>query len=165
MPRSSLGLLGVFLQSRAGLAFSLQAQQHETAAAVLHKPTAAAPITQERAEAIGDAMRAAAVKERGTDAGDRLGASMQQYLAKILPAAAIEANALELELRVAPGDGAQLRLAKVCAREVARLCGEQQAAPAIDYARSIATGVGFSSARTHDRAPRSSRVLAASPRR
>jgi hypothetical protein len=129
------------------------------------QPTAAAPITAERAEEIGAAFRDAAEKERANEARTGLGSAMQRYLAKVLPAAAVEANALDLELRVAAGDGAQLRLAKVCAREIMRLCGEQKAAPAIDYARSIAAGTGFSMARTHNGPPRSGRVLAASPRR
>jgi hypothetical protein len=106
------------------------------------KPAATAPTTAERAIAIVDAAQAARANERGTEADARLGGAMQRYLAKVLPAAAIEANALDLELRVAPGDDAQLRLAKVCARQIIQLCGVQKAAPAIDYARGVASGSG-----------------------
>jgi hypothetical protein len=129
------------------------------------QPTAAAPITAERAEEIGAAFRAAAEKERTNEAHTGLGSAMQRHLAKVLPAAAVEANALDLELRVAPGDGAQLRLAKVCAREVMRLCGAQKAAPAIDYARAVASGTGSAFVRADHRSAAPRGVLGAVRRR
>jgi hypothetical protein len=129
------------------------------------KPAATAPTTAERAIAIVDAAQAARANERGTEADARLGGAMQRYLTKVLPAAAIEANALDLELRVAPGDDAQLRLAKVCARQIKRLCGEQKAAPAIAHVRAVASGVDRAPAATAYRPAVQRGVLAAVRRR
>jgi hypothetical protein len=145
--------------------FDLHTGQPYARQAPPREPAAAAPVAAERAIEIVDAARAAVAKDRGTEAGARLGESMQRYLAKVLPSAAIEANALDLELRVAPGDGAQLRLAKVCAREVMRLCGEQRAAPALDYARAVASGAGRAFVRADHRSAAPRGVLAAVRRR
>jgi hypothetical protein len=154
------GLAAVHAAAGAGLPSASSARSFTTAA----PPSAAtAPISAQRAEAIVNAD--AAAKERGAEASDRLGGAMQRYLAKVLPQAAMEANTLDLEMRVAPGDGAQLRLAKVCARHIMQLCGEQKAAPAIQHARAVASGAGGAFMRADHRAGEPRGVLAAVRRR
>jgi hypothetical protein len=165
--RSSLAavfLAGLSVSDRA----ALDAGQWNAGLAPPRVPAAAAPVTAERAIAFVDAAQAAAAKERGTAARAGLAASMQRHLAKVLPAAATdEPRGLELpfrlfELGVAPGDGPQLRLAKVCARQIIQQHGEQKGAPAIQLARAVASGAAFT--RADYRPAAQARVLAAARR-
>jgi hypothetical protein len=137
-----MGLASIFSLSRLGLPARTRSVP---AQALQQKPPAAAtrpsapPVTQEHAEAIREAMVAAAAREAKAASRVGLSASMERVLAaRGVTPQRIAAAAIMLEFRASDADGPRLALAKAGARHCLRRFGLARSARAIEHARSIA---------------------------